>query len=250
MAAPTHRLRPVSSNNRSYRSNRTYRKEAGQEGSHPVWGYQWGAYLRVMQLFPPHAIALAAPSINSYFSCHMHYNFFGLIRKILYYLYEKRLYGKSGKALTDSPRPYPRRQSKIRERDGIRSRGRPPGGCAQVGRCAPMVRRPRYPDRHDLGPFAREYQRNKEEVEALFKVIGDKMEDLSHNQVIAKNKFQVKAFGNLDMLPADVRRPSTGAKNRREPYAAYAQYRCRATGAGRRSSRRRKRRLRRRGRPP
>ena len=42
-------------------------------------------------------------------------------------------------------------------------------------------------------------------MEALFEIIRDKMDDLSHNHVIAKNKFKVKAFGNLDMLPGDVR---------------------------------------------
>ncbi len=50
------------------------------------------------------------------------------------------------------------------------------------------------------------FHRNEDEVEALFEVIRDKMDDLSHNHVITKNKFRVKAFGNLEGLPEDVRK--------------------------------------------
>ena len=46
--------------------------------------------------------------------------------------------------------------------------------------------------------------REKDEVEALFDIIRDKMEDLSHNQVVVRNKFKVKAFGKLDILPPDL----------------------------------------------
>jgi len=49
------------------------------------------------------------------------------------------------------------------------------------------------------------FRRNQDEVEALFRVIRDKMDDLSHNHVITKNKFRVKAFGNLEGVPEDVR---------------------------------------------
>ena len=47
--------------------------------------------------------------------------------------------------------------------------------------------------------------RDREEVDGLFKVIKDKMEDLSRNNVIERNRFRVKTFGNLDVLPPDVR---------------------------------------------
>lgn len=46
--------------------------------------------------------------------------------------------------------------------------------------------------------------RSKDEIESLYAVIREKMEDLSHNPVIAKNRFRVKAFGKLDGLPADL----------------------------------------------
>jgi undecaprenyl diphosphate synthase len=48
-------------------------------------------------------------------------------------------------------------------------------------------------------------RRDRDEVDGLFEVIKEKMEDLSHNHVITKNRFRVKAFGNLDVLPPDVR---------------------------------------------
>lgn len=48
-------------------------------------------------------------------------------------------------------------------------------------------------------------RRNKAEVEALYQVIRDKMEELSHNPVILQNKFQIRAFGNIEILPPDVR---------------------------------------------
>ncbi len=48
-------------------------------------------------------------------------------------------------------------------------------------------------------------RRDKDEVDGLIKVIKDKMEDLSHNHVVVKNRFRVKAFGNLQALPPDVR---------------------------------------------
>jgi undecaprenyl diphosphate synthase len=47
--------------------------------------------------------------------------------------------------------------------------------------------------------------RDKEEVEGLYQVIKDKMDDLCRNEVITKNKFRIKAFGRLTMLPEDVR---------------------------------------------
>ena len=47
--------------------------------------------------------------------------------------------------------------------------------------------------------------RDKEEIDALFGVIRDKMNELSQNEIIRSYKFRIKAFGNIDKLPADVK---------------------------------------------
>jgi short-chain Z-isoprenyl diphosphate synthase len=47
--------------------------------------------------------------------------------------------------------------------------------------------------------------RSREELGALYTVIKDKMEDLSKNDMIAHNKYRIRAFGNRDLLPSDVR---------------------------------------------
>lgn len=47
--------------------------------------------------------------------------------------------------------------------------------------------------------------RNKEEVEALFGVIRDKMNELSRNEIIRSYKFRIRVFGKLDTLPGDVK---------------------------------------------
>lgn len=47
--------------------------------------------------------------------------------------------------------------------------------------------------------------RDKEEIDALFGVIRDKMNELSQNEIIRSYKFRIKVFGNLDKLPADVK---------------------------------------------
>lgn len=48
-------------------------------------------------------------------------------------------------------------------------------------------------------------QRDKEEVSALLKVIEEKINDLSKNPIIRKNGIQIKALGNLDMLPDELK---------------------------------------------
>lgn len=48
-------------------------------------------------------------------------------------------------------------------------------------------------------------QRDKEEVEALFRIIRDKMNELSQNEIIRGFRFRIRAFGNLGTLPADVK---------------------------------------------
>jgi short-chain Z-isoprenyl diphosphate synthase len=47
--------------------------------------------------------------------------------------------------------------------------------------------------------------RNKEEVDALFGVIRDKMNELSQNEIIRAYKFRIRVFGHLDHLPSDVK---------------------------------------------
>jgi short-chain Z-isoprenyl diphosphate synthase len=47
--------------------------------------------------------------------------------------------------------------------------------------------------------------RNKEEVDALFRVIRDKMNELSQNEIIRAYRFRIRVFGNLEGLPADVK---------------------------------------------
>ena len=44
-------------------------------------------------------------------------------------------------------------------------------------------------------------QRDEDEIEALLKVIEEKINDLSKNPIIKKNGIQIKALGNLDTLP-------------------------------------------------
>lgn len=47
--------------------------------------------------------------------------------------------------------------------------------------------------------------RDKEEVEALFGVIRDKMNELSQNEIIRSYKFRIRVFGKLNKLPDDVK---------------------------------------------
>jgi short-chain Z-isoprenyl diphosphate synthase len=48
-------------------------------------------------------------------------------------------------------------------------------------------------------------QRDEDEVSALLKVIEEKINDLSKNPVIKKNGIQIRALGNLDSLPDEVK---------------------------------------------
>ncbi|MDD5244842.1 MAG: polyprenyl diphosphate synthase [Syntrophorhabdaceae bacterium] len=44
-------------------------------------------------------------------------------------------------------------------------------------------------------------QRDRGEVEALLKVIEEKIDELSKNQIVKKNGFRIHALGKIDMLP-------------------------------------------------
>ncbi len=48
-------------------------------------------------------------------------------------------------------------------------------------------------------------QRDEDEVAALVKVIEEKINDLSKNPIIKKNGIQIKALGNLDILPDELK---------------------------------------------
>lgn len=48
-------------------------------------------------------------------------------------------------------------------------------------------------------------QRDESEVAALLKVIEEKINDLSKNPIIKKNGIQIKALGNLDILPDELK---------------------------------------------
>lgn len=49
-------------------------------------------------------------------------------------------------------------------------------------------------------------QRDEGEVAALLKVIEEKINDLSKNPIVRKNGIQIKALGNLDILPEELQR--------------------------------------------
>lgn len=48
-------------------------------------------------------------------------------------------------------------------------------------------------------------QRDKNEIAALFKVIEEKINDLSKNPIIKKNGIRIRALGNLDLLPEELK---------------------------------------------
>jgi short-chain Z-isoprenyl diphosphate synthase len=48
-------------------------------------------------------------------------------------------------------------------------------------------------------------QRDEDEIAALLKVIEEKINDLSKNPIIKKNGIQIKALGNLDILPDELK---------------------------------------------
>jgi short-chain Z-isoprenyl diphosphate synthase len=131
-----------------------------------------------------------------------------LIQRILYYLYEKRLFRRIKKGplpthvglIIDGNRRYARERGLDDIADGHREGARRLDDvlqwCADIGVKIVTV--------WVLSP--ENVLREKDELEGLFAVIGEKMEDLARNQVIVRNRFKVRAFGKLDMLPADVQK--------------------------------------------
>lgn len=137
----------------------------------------------------------------------MRYNDLGLVQRLLYYLYEKRLFREIKQAsvpthlglILDGNRRYAMEKG-FEVADGHREGARRLDDVLQW--CADLDIR--IVTVWVLSP--ENCQREPEEVSALLKVISDKMDDLSRNHVIVKNKFKVKAFGNLDILPDEVRK--------------------------------------------
>jgi len=136
----------------------------------------------------------------------MNYNVRAVVQRILYYLYQKHLSHKIRLGsmpthlglILDGNRRYAKERGFDDVADGHREGARRLDHvlqwCADLGIKIVTV--------WVLSPD--NTLREKDEVEALFRVIRDKMEDLPHNQVIVKNRFRIKAVGKLDMLPADL----------------------------------------------
>lgn len=137
----------------------------------------------------------------------MLYNVFGLIHGLLYYLYQKRLSHKVKRGLIpthlglilDGNRRYAKEMGLNHVADGHREGARKLDDVLQW--CADL-------DIKIVTIWVLSTDnctREQEEVEALFEVIRDKIEDLSHNEVVTRNRFRIKAFGNLEMLPGHLR---------------------------------------------
>ncbi len=137
-----------------------------------------------------------------------------MLGKILYYLYEKRLFKKirGGSApnhvglILDGNRRYAKEMGLEDVADGHREGARKLDEvlqwCADLGIGIVTI--------WVLSPD--NIRREKDEVEALFEIIRDKMEDLSHNQVVVKNKFRIRAFGKLHILPAELQEAIRGCE--------------------------------------
>jgi short-chain Z-isoprenyl diphosphate synthase len=136
----------------------------------------------------------------------MHYTVRGVIQRILYYLYQKRLSHKIRQGsmpthlglILDGNRRYAKEKGFDDVADGHREGARKLDyvlqWCADLGVKIVTV--------WVLSPD--NTLREKDEVEGLYGVIREKMDDLARNQVIVKNKFRIRAVGKLDMLPADL----------------------------------------------
>jgi short-chain Z-isoprenyl diphosphate synthase len=137
----------------------------------------------------------------------MNYNLIVLIQSILYYLYEKRLSRQIKRGvmpthvglILDGNRRYAKEKGLSDINDGHREGARRLDDALQW--CADL--KIKIVTVWVLSPD--NVNRDRDEVDGLLRVIKDKMEDLSRNHVVVRNKFRVKAFGNLDALPPDVR---------------------------------------------
>ena len=163
----------------------------------------------------------------------MNYNLIDLIQSILYYLYEKRLSRKIKKGampthiglILDGNRRYAKEKGLSDVNDGHREGARRLDDALQW--CADL--KIKIVTVWVLSP--ENVNRDRDEVDGLFLVIKDKMEDLASNHVILKNKFRAKAFGNLGVLRRTFGTPSIVARRRPPNSGGHAEHRCRVRRA-------------------
>jgi short-chain Z-isoprenyl diphosphate synthase len=141
------------------------------------------------------------------FSRNIHYNVASLIKGFLYFVYERLLSReiKQGPIPThlglilDGNRRYAREMGfdDVAEghREGARKLDTVLQWCAELDVKIVTI--------WVLSP--ENIHRTREEVEALFGVIKEKMEELANNPVIRHYGYRIKTVGNLDALPDEVR---------------------------------------------
>jgi short-chain Z-isoprenyl diphosphate synthase len=137
----------------------------------------------------------------------MHYTVANLVRRFLYFVYERLLSREIKQALIpthlglilDGNRRYAREMGfdDVAEghREGARKLDAVLQWCAELDVKIVTI--------WVLSPD--NIHRNKEEVEGLFRVIKEKMEELSNNPIIRHNGYRIRTVGNLDALPDGVR---------------------------------------------
>ncbi len=130
-----------------------------------------------------------------------------MVRRFLYFVYERLLSKEVGKGpvpthvglILDGNRRYAREMGfedlADGHREGARKLDEVLAWCAELGIKIITV--------WVLSPD--NIQRKKDEVDGLFRVIKDKMEELARNEVIRKNRYRIMTSGNLEMVPPDVK---------------------------------------------
>lgn len=129
-----------------------------------------------------------------------------MIRRLLYFIYEKALTREVQRGskpthlglILDGNRRYAREMGfddlSAGHREGARKLDEVLQWCADLGIRIITI--------WVLSP--ENVQRDREEVEGLFRVITEKMEELSNNDVIRRNQFRIRTFGKFDNLPREV----------------------------------------------
>lgn len=130
-----------------------------------------------------------------------------LIKKLLYFSYE-RLLAKEVKKdvmpthvglILDGNRRYAKERGFddviMGHKEGARKLDEVLGWCADFGIKIVTI----------WGLSPDNVQRDKKEVDGLLGVIREKIEELSKSPVIEKNGFRIKALGNLNMLPDELK---------------------------------------------
>lgn len=135
------------------------------------------------------------------------YTVCALVKRLLYFVYERLLSKeiRQGRIPThlglilDGNRRYAREMGYVDVADGHREGARKLDDvlqwCGELGVKVVTI--------WVLSPD--NIQRSREEVEGLFAVIKEKMEELGGNPVIKKYGYRIKTVGNVDALPVEVR---------------------------------------------